>query len=114
MQVDEGAQGTTGGRCCGLAVVAQLFSQNLAHEVTGGQSGENHGHRNDPAVESAGAGEGIVCRVQQEREQSCHVHRGQHGWNRPHGRATHRRGGCTGHASNLTVSRVQAVTEGEE
>ena len=114
MQVDEGAQGATGGRCCGLAVVAQLFSQNLAHEVTGGQSGENHGHRNDPAVESARAGEGIVCRVQQEREQSCHVHRGHTDGIDHMVEPLTGGGGRTGHASNLTVSRVQAVPEGEE
>ena len=114
MQVDEGTQGATGGRRRGLAIVAQLLSQNLAHEVTGGQRCENHRHRNDPAVESARSGEGVVRRVQQEGEQGCHVHGGHTDGVDHVVEPLTGGGGRAGHASNLAVSRVQTVIEGEE
>ena len=114
MQVDEGAQGATGRGSSGLAVVAQLLSKNLAHEVTGGQRGENHGHRNDPAVECVGTGKGVVRGVQQEGEQSCHVHGGHTDGVDHMVEPLTGGGGCAGHSSNLAVSGVQAVTESEK
>ena len=82
--------------------------------MTGGQRGENHGHRNDPAVECAGSGEGVVRRVQQEGEQSRHVHGGHTDGVDYMVEPLTGGGGCAGHASNLAISGVQAVTEGEE
>ena len=114
VQVNEGTQGATGRRSRGLAVVAQLLSQNLAHEVTCGQRGENHRHGNNPAVECAGTGEGVMRRVQQEGEQGCHVHGGHADGVDYVVEPLTGRGGCTGHSSNLAVSGIQTVTESEK
>ena len=82
--------------------------------MTGGQRGENHGHRNDPAVECVGTGKGVVRRVQQEGEQSCHVHGGHTDGVDHMVEPLTGGGGRAGHASNLAVSGVQAVTESEK
>ena len=82
--------------------------------MTGGQRGENHGHRNDPAVECVGTGKGVVRRVQQEGEQSCHVHGGHTDGVDHVVEPLTGGGGRAGHASNLAVSGVQAVTESEK
>ena len=82
--------------------------------MTRGEGGENHRHGDEPAVEGRGTAEGIVRGVQEEGEQSGHVH------GRYSNRVDHMvkplagGGGCTGHTGYLAVGGVKTVAEGEE